>query len=424
MRGSSVVSKGGRFGKNRIRPLSSLVVMLVVCLFFSIGVPQVGFSGTDRKAKKAYEEGDFDTSVRILIEKLRKKPKHQDNIRLMETVLPLAFQKHITEAEEAEARNDWDKSYDEYFEAKKLADEIALLPAVLKERKVGGKKVKEELKFKAPDVRAEVEEARTNAMEWHYQKGLELEQESNFKDAAIEFRSIKKYDSNYQDAPARYEECRKKATLRIAVMPFENLSGKGQFGAIGQILATQVISNAMNSSPEFLEFVTRDYVEQILREQQTGETEIIDQTSAPRLGKILGIHAFVFGKILNVITSYPPLAEQKGEGCREVYGYKSKYTACAQWTKYSREGSAEVSANFQVIDVERGTIILAETAKDGRHSFISWVTFRGDEAALPKEVRKCNASHDTPVDPPEVLVNRTLESLSTTLSNKLIAAFE
>ncbi len=406
--------------------LISFVRVIVAYLLLCIFIPLVALSGVDGDAKEAYQKGDFDTSVKILIEKLRMKPDHQDNIALLETVLPMAFQKHISQAEEAVSKSEWDRAYDEYFGAKKLADEIVLLPAVPKEKKVDGKKVKEELKFDAPDVKSQLENARTNAINSHYQKGLELEQKSQFKQAAIEFRGSTKYDPNYQDAPTRYADCRKKATLRIAIIPFENLSGKSQFGAIGDILASQIISSAMNSSPEFIEFVTRDYVEQILREQQAGTTEIIDPNSAPKLGKVLGIHAFVFGKILSVVAIEPPLSKQTQRTCVERYDYKSKtnYTLCANWTKSAKEVSAEVSASFQVIDVEKGTIIIAETAKDGSRDFKCWVEYTGDEAAIPQEVRLCTAAKDAPVDPPEILVNRTLESLSKTLSDKLIAAFQ
>ena len=68
------------------------------------------------------------------------------------------------------------------------------------------------------------------------------------------------------------EKAKTLATRRIGVLPFQNLSGKQQFGEVGQVMAEKIITFAMNSNPEFMEFVTREFVADIMHEQSFGQS--------------------------------------------------------------------------------------------------------------------------------------------------------
>jgi len=405
------------------------LMVIAICFVFGFFLfPfEPAFAGPDGDAKKAYDMGNFDNAVKILIEKLRKKNDHQDNINLLETSLALAMKKHISAAQDGEANGNWDIAYNEYLLAKKLGDAVALLPPVQREVQQNGKKVKQPFTFTAENVSEVMAKARTNAIITHYDKGKEYQAAGKFKEAAIEFRGVKKYDPSYQDAASRYDDCRKKATLRIAVMPFENISGKTQFGELGQIAADQIISKALGYAPEFIEFITRDYLGQLLAEQGIQQSSIADQSTATQLGKTGGVHAFIFGKVNSVLINYPPDETKYGNGCDEIYVDKSKITVCARWCMHTRAGQVKVGASYQIVNVEKGNIMSAESINEDVEDRAQWVTLtpESDQRAVPNEVRKHQIGQgERSIDPPELLVNKAMESLCQNLAGTLVNYFK
>ena len=381
------------------------------------------YAGSDKGARKAFEAQDFKQAAKILVDKLMKKNKHQDNIDLMQRSLDNAFKKGIREAEEAERRGDLDKAVEIYSQLKQLSDDVMFLE-VLKETKVDGKKKKIPYAFVTPDVSGKMYELESGAMEGHYTKAELLQEAGSWKEAAISFRHAREYDKNYKDATSRYEECREKATLRIAVMPFEDISGVTKYGNIHLQVTEQIVSNALNLEPEFLQFVTRDYLNQLLMEQGMQQSQAIDKTTATSLGKQMGIHAFVFGKVISIVDNYPGVSETSGTS--ETYHYKDKVKIPirASWSKHTNRGSVEVKASYQIVSVETGAIMAAETKTNKASQERRWVTFRGNKDALERSVIAHNIDPDQhEVDPPQVLVQEAVSDLSSILARELVGSF-
>ncbi len=210
-------------------------------------------------------------------------------------------------------------------------------------------------------------------------------------------------------------------------MPFTNLSGKTQFGEVGQILTDQIISKSIQSQPEFLEFVTREYVEQLLKEQAMGQTAVINENTAANVGKLIGIHAFVFGKVLTITSSYPAETAVPGTSEKEVViSFKPYQTGKihAQYIKYTRQGYVEISGSFQIVDVEKGTIVKSESITKRVEDRAQWVTYTGDEDALDNDVKRHNTTGDRPLEPAEALANKAMESIATELAAKLTQFFQ
>ena len=404
---------------------SSAKKVIIVLLSLMLAPLPPCLAAPDREAKKAYESGDFDQAARILVEKLRKKSDHQDNIILLETVLPFAFKKGISIAKDYESKGEWDKAVVAYNNVKTLADEVSYMPPVMKETKIDGKKQKQPISFQVVDVTNELNSARQSAIRTHYDDGMAKLQANQWKGAAVEFRLVKQYDPNYQDASARYDECRKKAIFKIAIMPFDDVSGKTQYGNLGPLITERVISTAFNSNPEFLEFVTREYLQQLFAEQGIQQTTAIDPGTATALGRKIGVQAFVFGKILSVISNYPGDIVKTGTNTAEFYvGKGQTRTAYVAYEMGTRSGEVKIQASYQIVDVVKGTIISAETIEETANRTAQWVKFKGDEDAIPHDVKKHHTTGDVPIDSPEVLANEAATKLAGVLAGRLVSKFE
>lgn len=335
----------------RKRECARRLLALVIC--FAVTSSTFLFADEWGDAKKAYQNGQNDQALTLVLVKLRKDNSHQDAIALFKTVLKLVIDQHQAAAQDDEAAGNYEAAIGEYQYLRKVGTEISSVTP-MEEVKINGKKVKQPLEMPKIDVRAQLEKANNVGAETHYQKGVSLASAPggsaaaatefnaalrmapdykdtrqlaaeafyrdavslartvgnsqkaaaafrgamgfvpNFKDsnqlaaeslyrdgvasntakdyksAVVLFRGAAGYVPGFKDAEALAEKARVAATLRIAVMPFTNLSGKQQFGEVGQVLTDQIISGAMGSNPEFMEFVTRDYVQQILQEQSLG----------------------------------------------------------------------------------------------------------------------------------------------------------
>jgi len=439
--------------------------MMLCLVFLTISSVHLFPAIQYRDAKKAYTAGNYDKAVTLLAERLRRTPKHKKSIELLLTVLPIAYERHNSAAEDAELRQDWDEAIKEYIAISKLSREIRSLPPVMKPKTKPPKRVQwptldiavkhRDAIQNAADVHYDrgmslmesgkgkeaatefmtahryipnYKDARTFAAEAHYRKGTEMRGQSNFKEAAVEFRSVAQYVRAYKDASSLYTECREAAIKRVAVMPFENKSGKGHFGAIGELLSDQIISKSLEKNPEFIEFVTRDRLNQLLAEKGQQGYGTIDAGSATQAAKIANVHAFVFGSIQAVTERFPP-EQKKGPETNSAqflnYSTAKYYTVSAKFWLYNLEGLVEVMATLSIIDGEKGTILKKEQMKASATDLARWVTFTGDERAVPEwAIEGQTPGGQRPIKNAETLVLEAIEKLSSRLSAQLVQFFK
>lgn len=272
-------------------------------------------------------------------------------------------------------------------------------------------------------------DSRQLAAESLYRDGVDLMTKKDFKGAVLKLRRVGNYVPGFKDAATRAETAKKAAIMRIAVMPFKNLSGKERFGDVGQIMADRIISGTMNSNSEFVEFVTREYVMELLGEQGFGQSGYIDESTAVRVGKLTGIHAFVFGKVLSITESYPGEQVENGTSnqvlCQAaLFGCQpgTSFTVTAYWQKHTLQGFVEISGGFQIIGVEKGTIIRSENINNRKSDRAQWVTYSGDERAIPAAIRAYNTGQ-RPIEPAEQLAQKAIEDISKGLAENLAQFF-
>ncbi len=253
----------------------------------------------------------------------------------------------------------------------------------------------------------------------------------DFKGAVLKLRLVGNYVPGFKDAANRAETAKKAAIMRIAVMPFKNLSGKGRFGDVGQIMADRIITGTLNSNSEFVEFVTREYVMELLGEQAFGQTAYIDESTAARVGKLTGIHAFVFGKVLSITESSPGEQVENGTSNQVLCTAPLLFGGCQQgaavpitayWQRHTLQGFVEISGSFQIIGVEKGTIIRSETINKRMSDRAQWVTYSGDERAIPAAIRAYNTGQ-RPIEPAEQLAQKAIEDISRGLAENLAQFF-
>jgi hypothetical protein len=201
----------------------------------------------------------------------------------------------------------------------------------------------------------------------------------------------------------------------------------GKYGALSEMITDDIISNVMNnpSAREFLEIISRAELQQVLQEQQLGLTGLVDEQTAAKLGKILGVHEIVTGQVTQIIYE-PPRTTRRTErqkatitvkvgkdqyDSREVY---ATVTFFKKWTK------ATIGGSYKIIDVNTAKLKRTQSFS-GQASFTTeWATYSGDERALDRNAKKLVKRFEEPAPVDEEMVNRAAKDLSNSLARTLI----
>lgn len=374
-----------------------------------------------RMSEQAYRAGDMVRAVEYAVQTLRENPGYADALDFLSRELPAAYDSHLARAQRAEGADDWDAAFAHYQDITAMSDAVRSLPPQRHED------TDQIVDLPVRNVDEPLRRAREKAADQHYATGLRMEEQGMPKEAAKAFSRALDYLPEYRDARSRYEANRRQAVMRIAVMPFDNLSGKEWYGALGSIVADHIITSAMErpENMEFLEFVTREKINELILELKFEQTEFVDPATAARIGKLLGIHAFVFGKITSVVTDYPPdIVETYKEEKEISQGRdKPKKTVRATVTSVTRRAIAKLTSSYQIVDVERGTIVKSGTVPRTETVDIRFGRYRGDEEALSYRSKQLCSVREAYPPPDDEMVSRVAESAARDLARDIASFF-
>jgi len=410
---------------------------------------QYGRLGAD--AEKNYNAGDFDSAVRKAVASLKEKPDYESSVQLLRKAAPQAYEQHEKSIEKYEQAKNWDSAVQEYDILISLVALVAGIPGNYPTVDTKGKRdaaannaaethymegmtllKKDQLEPAAAEFLKSVEfvtgykDARTQAAEAYYKQGLLFTKSEKFKEAAVVFRRATEVIPGYKDAKMKYDTARAQGMKRIAMMPFEDTT---QWG-LGESISARVISTAMNSNPEFMEFITREHLSQTMLEQGLQASARIDPTTATKMGKLAGIHSFVVGKVLSVtpLTGREEASTYEATGTRFVRREGDtegrRVPTSVRYTVHKQKNSAKITASYQIIEVKTGTIKQSQTVNAEKADATKWVTYVGDEDTIPQNAFQGTTGEKHEPDAPETLLDAAVESLSRDLAQSLTAFFQ
>lgn len=371
-----------------------------------------------RKAKKQYEKANFEAAVIEASKSLRVKPSYAKSQKLLVESWNKTIQLRQENAARFKDSTDpfkWEQVYAEYTALESLSKQLQSMPPLV-DPDTGYRVM---LNF--PDLNEKIAESRENAAEARYQSGLRYSRMSNSLDtqkkAAQDFKAALKLLPDYKDAQLKYDQCRKLAIKRIAIVPFEDKSAsRNRYGAISEMVTDQIISTIMdnNYNSEFTEIITRSQMDAVLAEQQLSASGLVSEGSSVNLGQILGAHEILTGKILQI--SYTPsrtvwvnqMAKAKAVVGKESYVDEDGKTkerdvygeVTCEYRKFTKTASVTVSGSFSIVDVETGKIKTQESIEIRNPWTDVWCRkLNGDERALSHNIR--NLTEKAEPFPPE-----------------------
>jgi len=409
------------------------VVMILLTLICGCAT-LMQYGKLEGSARRNYQRGNYDLAVLDCVASLKLKPDYAKAQALIKDAFRMAVDAHegkINELKPSSAKFRWDEIVSEYEALNKLNGAIKSLPPLV------DKKTKETIRLEVTDYSQDMSTAKTNAAESHYQEGIFLSQNGDNdsqKQAAKEFKECERFCPVYKDAAELYEKARQSGIKRIAIIPFEDKTGKeSKYGSLSDIIVDDVVSDIMRdpSAMEFLEIISRDQLQRVLQEQDLGQAGIVDQKTAADIGKVLGVHEIVTGKI-NQIIYVPPATTNRSESReKEVATGTEKYTDSNGKTQertvygkvqatiyfYTQTSSASISGSYSIIEARTAKLKKSESFSETEKYEYQWAKFSGDERALNYDDKKYGSEMQAPIE--EEMVNRAAKKLSISLARTL-----
>ncbi len=211
-------------------------------------------------------------------------------------------------------------------------------------------------------------------------------------------------------------------------MPFE--ASDSNDAALGRALSVKVSVRAQQENPEFLQFLNVEKMEDIMRERNFQMSSLVDPSSAVAMGRDLGIHAFVYGNLTGVVTNDTGLRQVSKTNTVDwpVYNDKGKVTGyeklTAHWTEYYHDTSANVTATYEIVEVENRRSSRQPEVEAQRQDSYSYAAFNsGDERAVPFAVKDMMQRRPRDPKPVEALVQECLNELADTMALNLVRQF-
>jgi len=163
--------------------------------------------------KKQLEFGNYEESVRISINRLRKSPNNKKAAETLRQAYPYAVEFHLDNIQKLKTSQDrfkWDRITQSYSMLNNLHNDLMRCPRC------------RQVVPDSRDFRPEFEEAANRAAEERYLAGVEAmngNSRETAKEAYNHFRRVEELKPNYKDTRARMEESLWMATLKVVVEP-------------------------------------------------------------------------------------------------------------------------------------------------------------------------------------------------------------
>jgi len=413
IQGSAMMCKKIAYGGGSMKLV--FVFFLIFVVLFLCGCAAFTQHGQAyKKAEFCYNAGDFDGAVTNSIDSLSIKPTYQKASLLIKKATPQAYEKHEKIARGLEDQAEWDSAITEYDTLLRMSKRLSELGTIYSTI------------IDTQGIMQKRENAIQKAAKAHYSKGIRLMDSKSYNEAAKEFKRAQDFIPDYEDSESFYASCKELAVRKIAIMIFENASGKSQFGDIDVKLTDQITDTAINSNLELLIFITRDQMGRLIQEK--GVSDINKIKSNPiEMGKLLDTHAFVFGKIASILVNHTPKASNAYS--REVVIQRPEneggsYKVSSKCTTYNKKCDVTVSAKYEIFSAISGSVVKTGTLKTTSSDEVSWAESKGDDRALSEQDKDLCSQKERELEPEEILVGRAIDELSDKLTNEFITFFE
>lgn len=221
-----------------------------------------------------------------------------------------------------------------------------------------------------------------------YEAGKQHFESANYRKAYGQFEEVFKLDAQYKDVAELRRVSKERATLSIAVMPFENSNAY----SFSTNITSFIVSELARANNEFIVLVDREHTEKVIKEQKISLQFDENGKTALRAGELMGARILLTGRVLDMGIQNPNMRSQERTGY-ESYQEKVYNTAKKQmenvtryrkvmYTEFQGSSSVRMKIQYQLISAETGTILLSDVFEASEADEVRYITYDGNARNL------------------------------------------
>lgn len=386
------------------------------------------FSAKGRSVNQAlnyYAKRDYDESILLLADTLDQNPDYKDAYENLNEKFPKVQTYHLDNISRLEKSDDKEKTA-------KIAVEYEGLFLINRKVEDLGSAAKSKIKFTTMDV-ADLKE---KMLSTYYKAGAYYAakpERTDKKNAAKMYQRIVKYSPEYRDANSKFEEYKEMAMQRVMINLVET-----QYQSnidVGALVFDSVLSSIVNSTSasEYTKVISREQIQNLLKEQKLALEGIIDPNTAAQVGKTLGANMVIDISITGLSYSETdPVTSSTNKSWDKVIRQDIVYDSVTKtnvkqdvkqamyYTQYdhSKENNLILSISYSIKDIETSQVLKTDRYSQEVSDRAIWRTYRGD--VPPKATSETEPSLATKSE----LIHQCADKVSKKLSASLIDYLE
>jgi len=221
-----------------------------------------------------------------------------------------------------------------------------------------------------------------------YEAGQRAFEAEQYRKAYRYFNDVFQLDPAYQDASALRRVSKERATLTIAVMPFENSLSY----AYATNISSFVVSELSKANNEFLVIIDREHTDKIIKEQKFNLQFAGEAGTSIRVGELLGAKLILTGRLLDMYVANPKVQQKEKTGyesyTEKVFNAEKNRTENVtryrkvMYTEFSGNSSVRMKIQYQLINAETGTVLLSDVFEEAERDEVTYISYDGNARNL------------------------------------------
>lgn len=230
-----------------------------------------------------FKQGNFIEAKGKYAQALELVPAFKPSINAIEKLVKTIIDLQVNEIKSSYDKTDYItvvKSYENFMEMwqNNFKEYTLLFPEMTKNQYLSSKEL-----------------AQKQKLEQDYSSALSLIKQKKYKSASRILSDIQVRQPNYKNSVSLLEDVNNKAIMRIGLFPFRNSSS---VAGINDELTSVAYQKLYTTQNDFIKFMDRENLVELLQEQALGMSGIVDERTAVQAGKIIGLNYIVFGKVI------------------------------------------------------------------------------------------------------------------------------
>jgi tetratricopeptide (TPR) repeat protein len=221
-----------------------------------------------------------------------------------------------------------------------------------------------------------------------YSSGRQWFEQGSYRKAYDFLDQAFRLDPAYRDVSDLRRVAKERATLTVAVMPFENSNAY----SYSTNLTSFIVSELARANNEFIVLIDREHTEKVIREQKFSLQFGSNDNATLRAGELMGARLLLTGRILDMGVANPNMrhVEKTGYESYQEKVYNTEKKRMENVTRYRKvmysefngSSSVRMKIQYQLISAETGAILLSDVFESSETDEVRYISYDGNARNL------------------------------------------